>query len=169
MLVSKSMNFSRKSAGNQAYMVTVISQYLGSFDTNYIICKMLKFSKIIFCSLRIQNLWGKIKTLLKDSEYSIFQHEIFKINLLFDKHVLNLALCYESHPRGKLWGSGFLGTRSLCYIFLWAPDGPWTKTVWVLQKALFSGLLLQKHNLHIQVLGILYKKLSTYTITRHRQ
>jgi hypothetical protein len=131
--------------------------------------KMLKFSKILFCSLRIQNLWGKIKTLLKDSEYSIFQHEIFKINLLFDKHVLNLALCYESHPRGKLWGSGFLGTRSLCYIFLWAPDGPWTKTVWVLQKALFSGLLLQKHNLHIQVLGILYKKLSTYTITRHRQ
>jgi hypothetical protein len=39
MLVSKSMNFSRKSAGNQAYMVTVISQYLGSFDTNYMICK----------------------------------------------------------------------------------------------------------------------------------
>jgi hypothetical protein len=39
MLVSKSMNFSRKRAGNQANMVTLISQYLGSFDTNYIICK----------------------------------------------------------------------------------------------------------------------------------
>jgi hypothetical protein len=52
MLVSKSMNFSRKRAG-QAYMVTQISQYLGSFDTNYIICKNVE---IFENSLRVQNL-----------------------------------------------------------------------------------------------------------------
>jgi hypothetical protein len=49
---------------------------------------MLKFSKFIFS--RKNFLLTKIKTLLD----FIFQHGIFKSNLLFDKHVLKLCLYY---------------------------------------------------------------------------
>jgi hypothetical protein len=55
--------------------------------TNYIVWRNV--SKNIFFP-KIKMLWRKIENILKYLRTSYFEHGIFKINLLFDQHVLKL-------------------------------------------------------------------------------
>jgi hypothetical protein len=77
------------------YSILDISEYLDNFNSNYIyMLQMLKFSKIMFFKEQI---------CIKENEeffgffYKKIQNRIFKINWLFNRHVLKLFLWCAGH------------------------------------------------------------------------
>lgn len=66
---------------------SLILSYLGSFNTNYIICRRVE----IFPKKNCEEKW---KTFWNIQEYLFFWHGSFTINWLFDSHVLKLPLYY---------------------------------------------------------------------------